>query len=227
MSGRRLAALAGLLLVACSWGGQSSRPGPSKTQLVAALRALDVEGMAFQLRGMVTDGGARQAVDATGHFKRGNVEMAAASGKSSATLAIVDGALYGESPGSNRWLEMNADPATFLWPAVRPSLLWEAMLLSPSSASPLRLGNDQVVELAGGLAGDTPDAFARSARGELWLTTSGSHVRSWRVTIDAGGLSIDSLLTLGAVNTAEVQAPRGATAGNVLGLFNTTSGALA
>ncbi|HEX6488227.1 MAG TPA: hypothetical protein VF137_05045 [Candidatus Dormibacteraeota bacterium] len=227
MSRRRLAALAGLLVVACSWGAHSARPGLTKTQLVAALRALDAEGTAFQLRGLVTDGGARQAVNATGHFKRGNVEMAASSGKSTAALAIVDGALYGESPGSNHWLEMSADPATFLWPAVRPSLLWEAMLLSPSSASPLRLGGDQVVELAGGLAGDVPDAFARSAHGQLWLVASGSRVRSWRVTIDASGLSIDSQLTIGAVNTAEVQAPRGATAGNVLSLFNTSTGALA
>lgn len=196
--------------------------------MASELRALDSAGTEFHLTGSIAGGGTSETLTADGHVRRGSIEMTVSSGTSTASCVVFDGVLYGERPGSNHWLEMNADPATFLWPGARLSLVWESVLLSPSSGPAFRLAPDQLILLAGALAGSTPDGFARGVRGEIRIRRAGARLLGWEVLVTGGGgLRIDSAVTVGKADADEIAPPPAATPGSVVGLLFTPAGTVA
>ena len=154
------------------------------------LRGLDSTGESFTLTGRVS---------ASGHEKRGEIDMTAGSVR----LVIYDGVLYGLQAGSSRWLEMGAAQANFLWPAARLSLVWEAILLSSSPSPPFALARDQLAELSGALA---------AKRGEVLVPPSTTSVS---VALDG---SRSTFVPTGP-DPADVVPPAIATPGDVAGLL--------
>jgi hypothetical protein len=197
---RRLAALLLLLVSACSLGGTSPRASssPGNDAVVRWLRGLDRTGTDFSVTTRVA-GGPVSTLVASGHLKRGEIDMTSGS----VHLVIYDGVLYGAAAGSKKWLDMPADPANFLWPAACLSLLWESIQLSRVRASPFPLAPDQLLELGGAL---------KPGRGEVQIAAS---LKRIEVTFDG----TDSVFVPRGPDAADVQPPASAVAGNVLNLL--------
>jgi hypothetical protein len=180
-----------LLIAACSFGPTPKGGGPPGRSAIAQwLRDADRAGVSFKLSGRIS---------ASGHEKQGEVDMTAGS----VHLILFDGVLYGQAAGSTKWLEMGAAQANFLWPAMRLSLVREAILLSRSPTSPFTVARDQAWVLGGG---------SGATRAEISIPPSLHEVR---VVLDAS----QSVLDLQRPDGEDIRPPPSATPGDVLSLF--------